>query len=104
MRKRRGNPDWTKPDRMNLHHGIHMTEFELEVARLGLTMASEVELVNSSELRGWINKQCDTYAPESLLQALGLKGGEFDVTFGPTPLPFRVGDGQSLSMRGLSNG
>jgi len=60
--KRRGNPDWGKP-----HQPIPplITEFESEVARLGL---SNSDYVASAELKRWCaHNRNRVYIPEWLL-------------------------------------
>lgn len=66
-RKRaRGNPDWFK---LKPAHALP-TEFEAEVARLGLTKS---ELVASTELKRWCDRNRNrVYIPEWLLADWGM--------------------------------
>lgn len=60
--KRRGNPNWGKPPRLP----ALLTEFEIQVERLGLT---EAQYTNSSQLRHWCERNRNrVYIPEWLLE------------------------------------
>ena len=62
---RRGNPDWGKPPQPL---PVAPTEFDREVARLGLTRGAEY--VSSVELRRWCERNRNrVYIPEWLLKA-----------------------------------
>ena len=61
-KRKRGNPDWGK--RLNPIHACP-TQFEAEVARLGLTKS---EYVSSAELKRWCHHNRNrVYVPEWLL-------------------------------------
>jgi len=69
MSKRRGNPNWGKPEPKML--GVPVTSFDELVKSLGLL---PVEYVNSGPLREWVAKNKDhKYVPPNLLEAWGLK-------------------------------
>jgi hypothetical protein len=63
----RGNPKWGKP--IPTIPAL-LTEFEMQVERLGL---SKAEYVNSAKLRHWCNHNRNRcYVPEWLFEAWGL--------------------------------
>jgi hypothetical protein len=70
MAKRRGNPNWGKPERS----GVLLptaTEFEQAVRKFEL---KPNEYVNSVRLREWAQRNRHSkYIPESLLKAWGLE-------------------------------
>jgi len=64
----RGNPNWGKPI---LPIPALLTEFEMQVERLGL---SKAEYGASAELRRWcVHNRNRCYVPEWLLEAWGLR-------------------------------
>jgi hypothetical protein len=65
---KRGNPNWLKP----LHPvAALLSEFEIEVSRLGLTRS---DYVASAELKRWRNHNRNrVYVPEWLLVEWGMK-------------------------------
>ena len=66
-RRRRGNPDWGKPLKPA---NVLLTEFELQVARLGLTKS---QLIASAELKRWCDRNRNrVYVPEWLLAEWGI--------------------------------
>ena len=66
-KRRRGNPNWGQ----TLHVPALVTEFEKEVARLGLRKS---QYVVSPELKSWCNrKRNHVYVPEWLLAEWGMK-------------------------------
>jgi hypothetical protein len=69
MAKRRGNPNWGKPERSGALTPT-MTEFEQAVRKFNL---KPDEYVNSKHLREWAQQNRHfKYIPESLLKAWGL--------------------------------
>ena len=65
---KRGNPNWLK---LLQPIPLLITEFETEVARLGL---SQSEYVVSAELKNWCNHNRNrVYVPEWLLHEWGMK-------------------------------
>jgi len=67
-KRRRGNPNWGKPPQPLL---ALLTEFELQVEKLGLTNA---EYVASRELRRWCDRNRNRiYIPEWLLREWGME-------------------------------
>jgi hypothetical protein len=68
LKRKRGNPKWGKPlPRLP----ALLTEFELQVKRLGLT---EGEYVASVELHRWCDRNRNRcYVPECLLKAWGMQ-------------------------------
>jgi len=66
-KRSRGNPNWGKPLQAL---PVLLTEFELQVERLGLTKG---EYVSSARLRHWCERNRNRcYVPEGLLKAWGL--------------------------------
>jgi hypothetical protein len=66
MAKKRGNPNWGKPD-MNIGPYTGATSFEEIVKKLQL---SPNEYVNSQQLKDWVQRNKDQkYVPSNLLQA-----------------------------------
>jgi hypothetical protein len=66
-KRRRGNPNWGQPPRP---HPVLLTEFEMQVERLGLTKA---QYVASAQLKGWCERNRNRcYVPEWLLETWGL--------------------------------
>ena len=66
-KRSRGNPNWGKPLQAL---PVLLTEFELQVERLGLTKA---EYVSSARLRHWCERNLNRcYVPEWLLEAWGM--------------------------------
>ena len=69
MAKRRGNPNWGKPERSGALLPT-ATEFEQAVRKFNL---KPDEYVNSKHLRKWAQQNRHSkYIPESLLKAWGL--------------------------------
>ena len=69
MAKRRGNPNWGKPEPIVL--GVSVTSFEAVVQSLGL---SPDQYQNSTTLRDWVQRNKDhKYVPLNLLEAWGFK-------------------------------
>jgi hypothetical protein len=69
MAKRRGNPNWGKPEPFVL--GVSISSFEALVKSLGL---SPDQYQNSHTLKEWVTKNKDhKYVPPNLLEAWGLK-------------------------------
>ena len=69
-RKRRGNPNWGKPDIMLGSVPVVQTEFEKAIERFGL---KPDQYIRSTRLREWARKNRATkYIPEPLLEAWGL--------------------------------
>ncbi len=69
MAKRRGNPNWGKPEPTML--GVSVTSFEALVKSLGLAPHQYVE---SRVLKEWVAKNKDhKYVPLNLLDAWGFK-------------------------------
>jgi hypothetical protein len=67
-KRRRGNPNWGKP---LLPVPALLTEFELQVEKLGLTKA---EYVASRQLHRWCDRNRNRcYVPEWLLEEWGLE-------------------------------
>jgi len=65
-KRRRGNPNWGNP----LHSPAIVTEFELEVTRLGL---KRPDYVASMTLKRWCNHNRNrVYVPEWLLAEWGM--------------------------------
>ena len=65
-KRRRGNPNWSKP----LPLPALLTEFENQVERLGLTQA---QYTNSVQLRHWCERNRNrVYIPEWLLAEWGI--------------------------------
>ena len=61
-KRRRGNPNWGKLLRLP----ALLTEFEIQVERLGLT---EAQYTNSAQLRHWCERNRNrVYVPEWLLE------------------------------------
>jgi hypothetical protein len=70
MAKRRGNPNWGKPDR-NSQVVPTVTEFEQVVCRFNL---QPDQYVRSTRLREWANRNRNSkYIPEPLLEAWGFE-------------------------------
>jgi hypothetical protein len=68
-RRGRGNPNWGKPP---ARLPVLLTEFEVEVERLGLTKA---QYVASTPLRRWCERNRNRcYIPEWLLEEWGMTG------------------------------
>lgn len=66
-KRRRGNPNWGKPP---LPLPVLVTEFEMQVKRLGLTKA---HYLTSTQLKHWCTRNKNRcYVPEWLLEAWGL--------------------------------
>jgi len=66
-KRRRGNPNWGKPP---LPLPTLVTEFEMQVKRLGLTKA---QYVASGQLRRWCKSNRNRcYVPEWLLETWGM--------------------------------
>jgi len=67
-KRRRGNPNWGVPDWGILPHTpILATQFDMQVAKLGLTKA---EYVASVDLKHWCAQNRNrVYVPEWLLEA-----------------------------------
>ncbi len=69
MSKRRGNPNWGKPEPMM--PGVTVTSFEAMVKSLGL---SPEQYEHSSTLKEWVTRNKDhKYVPLNLLEAWGMK-------------------------------
>ena len=69
MVKRRGNPNWGKPEPVML--GTSMSSFEALVKSLGL---SPDQYEDSRPLKDWVAKNKDhKYVPLNLLEAWGFK-------------------------------
>jgi len=69
MTKRRGNPNWGKPEPYVL--GTSVSSFEAVVKSLGL---SPDQYETSSSLKEWVHKNKDhKYVPLNLLEAWGFK-------------------------------
>jgi hypothetical protein len=69
MKKRRGNPNWGKPEPFLL--GGTVSSFDALVKTLGL---SPDQYENSITLKEWVGKNKDhKYVPLDLLEAWGLK-------------------------------
>lgn len=69
MAKRRGNPNWGKPEPIML--GVSVTSFEAQVKSLGL---SPHQYVDSVPLKEWVARNKDNkYVPLNLLDAWGFK-------------------------------
>jgi len=69
LKRRRGNPDWGKITPVI----SSPTEFEVEVARLGLTKS---DCVASRALKLWCDRHWDrVYVPEWLLAEWGMEVG-----------------------------
>jgi hypothetical protein len=69
MAKRRGNPNWGKPEPFML--GTTVSSFESLVKSLGL---SPDQYENSAVLKDWVGKNKDhKYVPLDLLEAWGFK-------------------------------
>ena len=72
----------TTPDGLTLLTAVmrgpaEPTEFDLEMARLGLTGATEERLVASAALRAWVQRWYRMkYVPEKLLEKWGLEPAE----------------------------
>jgi hypothetical protein len=65
---RRGNPNWGQP---MLPASVLVTEFDLQVRKLGLTQS---KYVSSVELRRWCDRNCNRfYVPEWLLTEWGIE-------------------------------
>ena len=61
-KRRRGNPNWGRP----LRPPALLTEFEIQVERLGLTKA---QYTTSAQLRHWCERNWNrVYIPEWLLE------------------------------------
>ena len=61
-KRRRGNPNWGKP----LPLPALLTEFEIQIERLGLT---EAQYTHSAQLRHWCERNRNrVYVPEWLLE------------------------------------
>ena len=70
MIKKRGNPNWGKPD-MNAIRNAEPTSFEGVVKELQL---SPSEYVRSAPLKAWVRQNKDhKYVPSDLLQAWGFE-------------------------------
>jgi hypothetical protein len=68
MAKRRGNPNWGKPEPFMINTGAK-SSFESYVSSLGL---SPDQYENSKELKEWVRKNKDQkYVPQDLLKAWG---------------------------------
>ncbi len=69
MAKRRGNPNWGKPEPPSLVPAT--SAFESVVKRLRL---SPEQYSGSSELRDWVRKNKDhKYVPQAVLEAFGFE-------------------------------
>jgi hypothetical protein len=69
MAKRRGNPNWGKPEPFQLTTSV--SSFESLVKKLGL---SPEQYENSVTLKDWVQKNKDSkYVPQELLEAWGFK-------------------------------
>jgi hypothetical protein len=69
MAKRRGNPNWGKPEPVML--GVAVSSFDALVKTLGL---SPDQYQNSTTLKEWVTKNKDQkYVPPALLEVWGLK-------------------------------
>ena len=69
MAKRRGNPNWGKPEPFTL--GSTVSSFESLVRSLGLTPK---DYESSVALREWVGRNKDQkYVPPDLLEAWGFK-------------------------------
>jgi hypothetical protein len=67
-KRKRGNPNWGKPPQPLL---ALLTEFEVQVERLGLSRA---EYVTSRELHRWCDRNRNRcYVPEWLLNEWGME-------------------------------
>lgn len=70
MAKKRGNPNWGKPE-LNIIPYTGASSFEEIVRRLRLSPA---EYEGSIQLKAWVQKNKDhRYVPSSLLQAWGVE-------------------------------
>ena len=70
MAKKRGNPNWGKPE-LNIIPYTGASSFEEIVRRLRLSPA---EYEDSIQLKAWVQKNKDhRYVPSSLLQAWGVE-------------------------------
>ena len=70
MAKKRGNPNWGKPE-LNPAPYTGATSFEEVVKKLRL---SPPEYGNSAQLKDWVRKNKDQkYVPSSLLELWGLE-------------------------------
>jgi hypothetical protein len=68
MAKRRGNPNWGKPEPFTMPTDTK-SSFESFVASLGLTPD---QYLNSKELKEWVRKNKDQkYVPQDLLKSWG---------------------------------
>jgi hypothetical protein len=71
MAKRRGNPNWGKPDLLGAAVVPTIPEFELTVKKFKL---EPEQYVRSSRLRDWARKNRNhKYVPETLLEAWGFE-------------------------------
>ena len=69
MAKRRGNPNWGKPEPPVLNHPP--STFETVVKRLHL---SPEQYASSSALRDWVQKNKDhKFVPQAVLEAFGFE-------------------------------
>ena len=70
MAKRRGNPNWGKPEPFVVSASSE-TSFDAIVKSLGL---SPHEYTGSAKLKDWVQKNKDQkYVPQDLLEAWGFK-------------------------------
>ena len=70
MAKKRGNPNWGKPE-LNIIPYTGASSFEEVVRKLRLSPA---EYEGSIQLKAWVQKNKDhRYVPSSLLQAWGVE-------------------------------
>jgi len=69
MAKKRGNPNWGKPEPVML--GVSISSFEALVKSLGLTPD---QYEDSGTLKAWVAKNKDhKYVPPALLEVWGFK-------------------------------
>jgi hypothetical protein len=70
MKKRRGNPNWGKPDVRSMTE-IQPSSFEKIVRKLHL---SPEQYIDSVQLKDWVRKNKDQrYVPSDLLKAWGFE-------------------------------
>lgn len=71
MPRKRGNPAWGRGESFQKVPPVAATDFELQVARLGLCRE---DYYFSDELRAWCQNNCDRcYVPEWLLKRWGIQ-------------------------------
>lgn len=76
MNKRRpGNPNWGRRPALSVNYGVRtatqLTEFEQQVANLGLL--NEEEVKSSAVLKKWADRNAHRrYVPENLLKFWGI--------------------------------